>query len=406
MGAALKAHRRALALTLLSLTFWTAWNYARPSCHMFADFSCGAFTDHFSHVGLARVFPTVGFDIYRGPRGELGRPLTPEEQAALPEDIRTLGGLRTFDGWRTDKPYLSTWPTIPSFYPPGDLVMFAPVAAAYSFTDMSFTDMNLATIELLIVYAHVSVFLMLLVNSRRPGRGAADALALLIAYVLIMRSTIEGFYDGGWIAPLVIAPLFMVRRAGLQTMTLFAASAFAHYRGLFLLPWGVQGAVDFVRGREWRSWTIQKSALAAATVVMGGLAATTFFIAREAMSQHQMTNIFNPSLDSFHRNDLVTLAIVTLPGALVFAKRRAWLELATLVWVVALITQLPETYSWDSLALVPWLVAPSLSPHRDDPVVRGVRTATVFLIAVVVFTAPINALNLDWFRAVVGGLLS
>jgi hypothetical protein len=372
---------------------------------MYADFSCGTFTDHFSHVGLARVFPTVGFEIYEGPRGELGRALTPEEQAALPEDIRTMGGLRTFEGWRADKPFFTTWPTIPSFYPPGDLVMFAPVAAAYSFTGMSFTDMNLATMELLLVYAHVSVFLMLLVNSKRPGGGAADALALVIAYVLIMRSTIEGFYDGGWIAPLVIAPLFLARRAGLQTMTLFTMSVFAHYRGLFLLPWGVQGALDFVRGREWRSWTLQKSALAAATLVMGGLAATTFLITRGAMSAHQMTNIFNPSLDSFHRNDLVALALVTLPAAIVFAKRRAWLELATLVWVVTLITQLPETYSWDSLALVPWLVAPSLSPSRDDPVVRGVRAATVFLIAVVVFSAPISALNLDWFRAVVGQVL-
>ncbi|MFN2586619.1 MAG: hypothetical protein ABR613_00685 [Actinomycetota bacterium] len=356
-------------------------------------------------MGLARVFTRVGFDIYDGPRGELGRPLTPEEQAALPEDLRPKGDLRTIDGWPADKPLVITWPTIPSFYPPGDLVMFAPVAAAYSFTGMSFTEMNLATIELLLVYAHVTIFLMLLVNARSPARGATEALPIVLAYFLIIRWTIDGFYDGGWIAPLVVAPLFIVRRAGLQTMTLFALSLFAHYRALFLLPWGVRGLVDFVRGREWGSWSLRKTAMAGTTLVMGGLAAATFLVSREAISQHQMTSIFNPSYASFQRDSLIALGLVTIPGALVFAWRRAWLELLTLLWVVALITQLPETYPWDVLALVPWLVAPALSPSAEDSVVRQVRTATVFLIGVVAFTSPITALNLDWLRVVVDQLI-
>lgn len=402
---ALRSHKRALAITLLSLVFWTAWNYARPQCHALADFGCGTYTDHFTHVGLARIFTHAGFEIYQGPRGELGRALTPDEQEALPEDIRGMGGLRTVEGWPPDKPFIATWPTIPSFYPPGDLVMFAPIALAYSFTGMSFTEMNLMTIQLLLVYAHLSLFLMLVVNSRRPAGGAADALAMVVAYFLIMRWTIEGFYDGGWIAPLVIAPLFLLRRAGLQTMALFALALFAHYRALFLLPWGVWGFVDFVRGREWRSWSWQKSGLAAATVVMGGLALATFLISRQAMSEHQMTNAFNPSFDSFQRDSLLTLALVTVPGAVLFVWRRAWLEVATLAWVFLLITQLPETYPWDAVALVPWLVAPALSRSGDDAVVRQVRTATVFLVVLVVFSGSLNALSLDWFRTVVDQLI-
>lgn len=391
-----------LAATLVSLTFWTCWNYGRPLCHTYADLSCGAFTDHFSHVALARIFTEVGFEIYERPRGELGRPMTVEENAALPSDLRDRGA-RVVDGWPPTKPFLTSWPQIPSFYPPGDLVMFAPVAAGYSFTDMSFTELNLATIELLLLYAHVTVFLMVMAAMRARRLDATEVLALAVGYFLVIRWTLDGFYDGGWIAPLVLTPVFLARRAGFAAATSYAMALFAHYRALFLLPWGVRAVVDVVAGRQWRPWTRGKTAMTAATVAMAGLTTTAFLLARDAMEAHQRTNPFNPAYDSFDKANLVALAIVTVPAAIVFVWKRAWLDLVTVGWVYALITQVPELYPWDAVALVPWLVAPALSPVEHDPLVRGARAATALLVMSVVFASPMDG---TWFRGVVAQLLA
>jgi hypothetical protein len=391
-----------LAITLASLTFWTFWNYGRPLCHTYADLSCGAFTDHFSHVALARMFTEVGFEIYERPRGELGRPLTVEEDAALPSDLRNRAA-RGVEGWPADKPYLTSWPQIPSFYPPGDLVMFAPVAVAYSFTDMTFTEANLLTIELLLVYSHVTIFFMLLAARRARRLDATEVLALVVGYFLVIRWTLDGFYDGGWIAPLALTPVFLARRAGFAAVTTFAMSLFAHYRALFLLPWGVRGAVDVLTGRQWRPWTWGKTAMTAATLVMGGLTTATFLIARSAMEAHQRSNPFNPAYDAFDEANLVALAIVAVPAGAVFVWKRAWLDLVTVAWVCALITQLPELYPWDAVALVPWLAAPALSPGERDPVVRGARAGAAILVMSIAFSSPLDA---GWFRAVVAQLLA
>lgn len=395
-------YQRALAITMVSFALWTFWNVGRAPCHANEDFSCGVFSDHFAHVALARIFPTVGFDIYEGPRGELGRALTPEEDAALPEDLRGKGA-RVVEGWPADKPFLASWPQIASFYPPGDLVMFAPAAALYHYTDLSWTQMNRLTIQLLLVYAHVSVFLMLLVNAGRARPERTDLIALGIAYFLVIRWTIDGFYDGGWIAPLVLAPVFLARGAGFGAVTAFTMSTFAHYRGLFLLPWAARGFLDVVRGRQWRPWTKGKTAATAATVVMGGLTTATFLIAREAMSAHQMTNPFNPAFGSFDPANLIALGLVTVPAALFFAWKRAWLDAVTVSWIVLLITRLPEAHPWDAVALVPWLVAPAVSPKEKEPFVRQVRALTAVLVMSVVFGSPLDA---GWFRHAIDQAIS
>ncbi|HEX2057379.1 MAG TPA: hypothetical protein VHI71_03335 [Actinomycetota bacterium] len=392
---------RALLITVLSLAFWTTWNYVRTPCHVYADLSCGQYTDHFSHVGMTRIFTAVGFEIYDRPRGELGRPLTAEEQAALPEDLRTMGGLRTVDGWPADKPFITTWPGAASFYPPGDLVMYAPVAAAYSFFDVSFTRLNLATIQLLLVYAHVTVFLLLLVSAGRAATDRVDVLTLLIAYFLVVRWSLDGFYDGGWIAPLVLAPAFLATRRGFPAVTAVTAGAFAHFRGVFYLPWAVQGVAEVVRGRQWRPWTAGKTAMTAATLVMGGLTAVTFLRLRDLLEVHQMTNPFNPSYDAFHLASLVTLALVMLPGLAVFVWRRSWLDVAMLVWIFFVITQLPELRPWDSVALVPWMVAPAVT-SANDPLVRQFRAATAVLVMAVVFGSPIEV---GWLKDSVDDIL-
>lgn len=394
-------HRRALLITLASLTLWSFWNYERELCHPYADLACGVFTDHFSHVGLARVFTSVGTEIYDGPRGELGNELTPEERSALPPDLQPVLEARSIEGWPADKPYVSTWPTIPSFYPPGDMVMFAPVAIIYSFTDMSFTEMNRATIQLLLVYAHVTIFLILALYFGRAQPDGADALALVVAGYLILRWTIEGFYDGGWIAPLILTPVFLARRAALPAVTSFAVAAFTHFRALFYLPWAVQGFVEFLRGKQWHRWDGRKTIMAAATVVMGAASLWVFLSVADLMRDHTLSNTFNMRSDSFDRNHFASLLLVAIPGGMVFVWKRAWSELLMLAWVVVMVTQVPEIPYWDAVALVPWLVAPSWGANAD-PTARRARSVTAVLVMSAVFSMPFDP---GWLRAVTGNVL-
>src|SRR5206468_1945585 len=120
------------------------------------------------HMNTGRMFMRVGVDIWRRPLRDNGRPLTDAERAALPADLRhdrLLSHARTFDGWPSDKPFLSSWSFRPRLHPPGDMLLTAPVALLYSYTSLSFSDANLLLILLFLVYVHVPVYLVL----RRRG---------------------------------------------------------------------------------------------------------------------------------------------------------------------------------------------------------------------------------------------
>src|ERR1700679_2861493 len=119
-----QVHRMAVLLTVLSLLAWSAFIVARTH-HPFHDIDNGTFTDHFSHLNAARIFPRVGLDLWRKPIADQFRRETPEELQALPFALRYPG---TFfvPGWPLDKPLQQSWWHIPRLYPPGDLLLVSP----------------------------------------------------------------------------------------------------------------------------------------------------------------------------------------------------------------------------------------------------------------------------------------
>src|SRR4051812_46917425 len=100
--------RRALAFTLASWTLWSIFAVVHARAHAWADLDAGRFTDHFSHMNAARLFPRLGPEFWRKPAAELLPPLTAEEIAGLPDDVRQggsyTGGLFRVDGWPAGKP--------------------------------------------------------------------------------------------------------------------------------------------------------------------------------------------------------------------------------------------------------------------------------------------------------------
>ena len=85
------ARRKALLLTLVSLLGWSLWNGFRKYEHPWGDLSKGRFTDHFSHMNAARLFPRMRLDIWRVPIANKFRQLTSEELDAAPSDVRAGG---------------------------------------------------------------------------------------------------------------------------------------------------------------------------------------------------------------------------------------------------------------------------------------------------------------------------
>lgn len=395
-------HKRALTVTLTSLLLWTGWNYGRDLCHPFADLSCGFFTDQFTHVTLTRIFTEVGAEIYLTPRGELAEPMTDAEKAVLPPDVQTFGDPRSVEGWPRDKPFIATWTEIPSFYPPADLLLFAPASAIYSFTDISFTESNRLTIQLLLVYAHVSIYLILVASMARTRTHPERILAIVFAYAMVIHWTLEGFYDGAWIAPLVLTPVFLVKRDPVPALLTFSMGAFAHFRSLFYLPWAAEGAYRFVADHQWRPWTKRKAIALGATGVMGAASLATFLVVLNAMTSHRMTNQFNPRFDVFDLSSLLSLLVILLPGCAVFAYQRVWRELIMLLWVGGLIVMLPEINQWEAIALVPWMLAPVDELDTRGSVVEATRVATVILVIGIVFP---QSIQVEWIHTAIGQLV-
>lgn len=89
-----QSHLRASVLTVTGLSFalWTTWYLLHPNDHPSGDLSQGVYTDHFSHMNAARLFPRVALQIWQRPTRDLVVPLTPEETSQLPPDLRPFAG--------------------------------------------------------------------------------------------------------------------------------------------------------------------------------------------------------------------------------------------------------------------------------------------------------------------------
>src|SRR5262245_21583366 len=140
----MRFRRSTLIVTLLSLALWWGWVLLRPERHPNNDLSRGHYTDHFSHMNVARVFPRVGDEVWRKPMAQLFRSLTSQELSGLPADVKSIAGpeVRYVPGWPEDKPMASSWSKKPRMYPPGDMLLVLPIALAYHFTSLSFAGAN------------------------------------------------------------------------------------------------------------------------------------------------------------------------------------------------------------------------------------------------------------------------
>src|ERR1700674_3276113 len=110
--------RIAAALAAASFAGLSAWELSRRA-HPWGDLTNGFFTDHFSHMNAARLFPRAGVREWTTPLVRMFPRLSPAERAALPPDVVDCsdGCLFRVDGWPLQKPMQQSWPTVVRFYP-------------------------------------------------------------------------------------------------------------------------------------------------------------------------------------------------------------------------------------------------------------------------------------------------
>lgn len=397
---------RLLSFTLISLALWGGWTAIRTPCHPVDDLSCGVYTDHFSHMNTARLFVSEGVRIWTEPLNDAGPALTDEQLAALPEDLRsTVGGpdpttaVADVPGWPADKPFVSTWGNYPRLHPPGDLLVTAPVAALYSFTGLSFTGANKLLILFFLVYAHVAFYAFVKVGSLESLGKPVGFAAAAIVYGELVHWSLEGFYEPIVIVPLVLCARFLAQRRGIEALFAFAVAASLHFRALFFAPWALYAVYLIAREKQWLKWSRRQNVLAAATALLSSISLSIFALVWPYF--HQL-NIYNPvslASNSITSPAVVTLVIVVVAFACVLVWARAWLDLAILAWVTAMLLLIRQAYEWEIVTFLAWLAAPVLVGLRDRwSSVRDVRLVATLFMGAFVFH---NALMPAWIQRVV-----
>lgn len=383
--------RRAIRLFCCASFFvWSLVVLFRPG-HPYGDLTRGIFTDHISHMNLARYFPRAGLDVWRRPLRDQLRPLTPQEVAALPADERQTNPRDAIyydvPGWPRDKPLLAGWTHNPRLYPPGDMLLVAPFAALYHFTSISFRAVNRALLVWYLLLAHLSLALLFEGVRRLAAHRLLVAFVFFYAYGAIVRSALEGFYDASVIAPLVMTTMLLAARRGVGASLAFSVAAVTHFRALFFAPWGAESAL--VALRSIRSWRLRQWCAAAAATLLMTATLIPLFILRPTLRTLPNENWLSPGSPQFHPLMLILYVLLAALVAVVFARARSRSDLFVLGWFsIMLVVNLRQTAWWHPTALFAWLAAPvrdgaDPQPRRDTLVLAARLAMLMFAIGVV-----------------------
>lgn len=397
-----------LLAILFSLVVWEGWQGFRVFHHPWGDLKGATYTDHFSHMNAARVFPLIGTSIWRYSYNDMFRHLTATESKHLPTDVvagaSPTGGMFAVPGWDATKPLISSWSNNPRNYPPGDMLLVAPVAAAYAHTRLSFTTANRLLLMLFLLYAHVALWLIFLTAFEAMATCAPSAdrrlfwitaITLAVIYVEVIHWTLEGFYDAAALAPLVLCGRLLRQRRGLLAVAAFCVAAFIHFRAYFFAPWLVYGFVLVVRNREWSRWRFGSVGLILIAATLGAISLRIFFILWPSL---RSTHVHGPGSSAGFSGLLMAIFfVVAALIAFTLYRSGAWFDLAVLGWLAVMIMCVRERYPWHTVvAVLPWLSAPwfLLDPERMRRILIARLALLVASVCLVFGFEPLAVWNL------------
>jgi len=377
------ARRKALLLTVVSCLGWSLWNGLRTYDHPWGDLSKGNFTDHFSHMNAARVFPQLGIDIWRVPIDHAYRRLTTAELAATPTDVQQgasrSGGVYHVPGWPKDKPLAIGWSQKTRMYPPGDMLLVAPIAAIYHYTSLSLTGACRLLLGWLIVLAHAALFFFLLNVFENP-RSGLDWLVAFLVYSHVMYWTLEGFYDAAAIVPLVVCARYLGRQQGLAAGVAYSVAAFVHFRAFFHAPWAIWALGVALRNRFWRNLHPRHYVAISLALACAVSSLLVFWLDWASLREAIVNNPLRLAQTPHDRALAWSFKVVVVVCGLALLYSRAWLDLLSLAWLALIVFKLRELFYWHLLISTAWIAAPA-----SRPLVRAARLAFLMAALAVLF---------------------
>jgi hypothetical protein len=390
--------RPVLAFVLTALSFCVLGGrlLSLPYKPPFGGLSGTAFTDHFSHMNAARLFTYCGTCIWTTAVSQRIPFATPEERLRVAEELRPYvaeGEIFSVPGWSPEKPLLINWSHLPRPYPPGVLVLVAPVSLAYHFTPLSFFGAMKLLILGFLLSAHVGIYFVLRAVLESPvGPGSLGLLGGVLLYSESARWALEGIYDVAMLAPLALCGRFLHQRRGLAALVAYCAAAFLHYRAYFFAPLPLYAAFLLLRERQWREWRARDWCALALAVVLGGASLYSFWLVSPSLPLFPRSN----PLALHARN--TTFRMMLLLGTLAvvaFVYARAWLDVALLGWVGVMFARILQIQAWHTLAPLMWLALPVWT-HREQRVslVRDARLLFIWGMSVALYG---NNLLIPWW---------
>jgi hypothetical protein len=380
------AQRKALLLTLVSLLGWSLWNGFRKYEHPWGDLSKGKFTDHFSHMNAARVFPNMGLDIWRVPIATKYRPLNWSELAEIPDDVRAggslTGGVFYVPGWPKDKPLAIGWSHKTRMYPPGDLLLVAPIAALYHYTGLSLSGACRILIGWFIILAHAALFFFFLNFFESKGSGL-DWLIGFLVYSHVMYWTMEGFYDAVAIVPLVVCTRYLDRRRGIAAGLAFCVGSLLHFRAFFHAPWAIWALGLALRDRFWRRVRVRHVVAIMLALMCGCASIFVFWLDWASLKDVIINNPLRTNLSPHDKAIIWNFKVVLALCALTFLWARSWMDLVQIIWLAYIAFTLREFYYWHMLIATAWVAAPA-----PRPIVRAARFAFLVTTVAILFRDP------------------
>lgn len=401
----LLVRRRALILTVVSFIAWGSFSLARDAGHPYGDLLRGLRTDHFSHMNTARLFPHAGLDIWRKPLRDSVVPLTEEQKAALPADVKPAlqgkGEVFTVPGWHPDKPFISSWSHNPRFHPPGNMILTAPVAVLYHYTKLSFTWANKLLILLFLVYAHIAIYFFLQAGL---GFNRFKPMGFLIAfgaYFEIIQRTLEGFYEAAVIVPLILCGRYLHQRRALPAILSFTVATNLHFRAFFFAPLFLWAIYMLINEEQWRDWKRREYVLAGLSAILGVISLGVFRFIWPFLRQMPNSNPANITANPRNVAAVTTLIVATGIILAFFLYARAWSEAVLTAWLCIMFLLIREALPWDAVTLLAWFGLPiAAGASKQLALVRDIRIAALLFYSLFVFKTT-TLLSPTWLEKII-----
>jgi len=328
------------------------------------------FTDHFSHWGSAILFSKKGFDIYRKPSSELCRHGIPPDIALNINDNCSLDDMPAVEHGKLLRSFQINWQQFPRAYPPGDVLYHAVIGFLYAKGLVDFSTANWITIELYLLTAHLvfGLFTLLLLDPALTGSSKITQKALkffifsllVLAYLLLMKWSLNGFYDPISIFFLLFSVLYYRQQKPTAALLFFSIGLFLHFRALWACPLLVFIFRDFYQKRS-AIFTTRNIIIIILSVGLIVISLYTLTIQLAQLSAYDVNNsIF---FNSEHHFTSISLRLVPLLAMiLVLLKARLYLLASLSAWQLYMLTQMPSVQPWYNLFLLVFLAVAGTEP--------------------------------------------